>query len=132
MPCLIGLVVVTAFNPVARADDHPSTTMTIERERKHAKRLEHVGEWLTGFGIAHIVAGAPLLTKGVLASSEPQGDAVSYLPGLYLFTGEMMMGIGAGLLAVGAPLWIVGYVRDRRAERASTVALAPNGLALRL
>jgi hypothetical protein len=131
MACLIGLVVVTGFNSVARAEDHASTTTTTEHGRKHAKRLEHVGEWLTGFGIAHVIAGAPVLTIGAIASSTPQGDHLSYGPEILEFTGAMMTGIGASLLAVGLPLWIVGHVRDRHAERASAVALVPNGLALR-
>jgi hypothetical protein len=129
--CLIGLVLLSVFSSIAHAEDRTPTTIPTEPERKHAKRLEHVGEWLTGFSLAHVVAGAPVLAIGVRDSSIPHGDAYSVLPGVYEFTGSMMIGVGAGLLVAGVPLWIVGHVRNRGVDRMPAAAFMPSRLTLR-
>jgi hypothetical protein len=118
------LVLTLAAGSTAHADSD-----VVSSQHAHAKRLEHVGEWLTGVGAAHFIAGVPTLGVGIYRDSLQEGDNGDAFSFMDEVAGGTCIGIGGALLAVGIPLWIVGRARSRAVERVSTSATP--GLTLR-
>jgi hypothetical protein len=69
------------------------------------KRMEKIGTLLTVVGGATLFTGNILYWKSFNSNEEPQGSKIrSY---------RDVMFAGAGLLAVGIPLWAIGKSRER-------------------
>jgi len=69
------------------------------------KRMERIGTILTVVGGATLFTGNILYWKSFNSNEEPQGNKVkSY---------RDVMFAGAGLMAVGIPLWAIGKSRER-------------------
>jgi hypothetical protein len=120
-------VIITLAVMIALGNNAFADSANGDRTRVSGKRLEHVGEWLTGAAAVHLVAGLPPLVVGTIQSRQAVGDNWSLTSFGYEIAGGACVGISGVLLAIGVPLWIAGHKRHLHEER---MALAPNKLTL--
>jgi hypothetical protein len=92
--------------------------------RVHAHKLRIAGIVVTSMGLSLVVGGAVVSAVPALYSG-PLGCAAtdwSCWPGVR-WSGVALLGLGAGLVSVGAPLWVMGRHYERTASARLVLSL---------